>query len=172
MDLFVALTNDDENNIMSSLLAKRLGARRVIALINRSSYGDLMQGGQIDIAISPAQVTIGTLLRMCRRGDVRGGAFASPRRGRSAGAGGARRRSKPRSVIGKTIEQIELPRGRHDRRRFVPAAERTTGESAQVIMAHHDIAIQAEDHLIVFVENKRMIPRGREAVLSSAAGFF
>ena len=74
MDLFLALTNDDENNIMSALLAKRLGARRVIALINRRSYVDLLQGGQIDIAISPAQATIGTLLQHVRRGDVRRGA--------------------------------------------------------------------------------------------------
>ena len=54
MDLFVAVTNDDENNIMSSLLAKRMGARRVVSLINRRSYVDLLQSGQIDIAISPA----------------------------------------------------------------------------------------------------------------------
>ena len=58
MDLFVAVTNDDESNIMSSLLAKRMGARRVVALINRRSYVDLLQAGQIDIAISPAQATI------------------------------------------------------------------------------------------------------------------
>ena len=70
MDLFVAVTNDDENNIMSSLLAKRMGARRVVSLINRRAYVDLLQSGQIDIAISPAQATIGTLLAHVRRGDV------------------------------------------------------------------------------------------------------
>jgi trk system potassium uptake protein TrkA len=70
MDLFVAVTNDDENNIMSSLLAKRLGARRVVSLINRRSYVDLLHAGQIDIAISPAQATIGKLLAHVRRGDV------------------------------------------------------------------------------------------------------
>src|SRR5258706_13033779 len=70
MDLFVAVTNDDENNIMSCLLAKRMGARRVVALINRRSYVDLLQAGQIDIAISPAQATIGTLLAHVRRGHV------------------------------------------------------------------------------------------------------
>ena len=73
-DLFVSVTNDDEANIMSALLAKRMGARRVIALINRRAYGDLMQGGQIDIAISPAQATLGSLLEHVRRGDVVGGA--------------------------------------------------------------------------------------------------
>src|SRR5258706_9163361 len=70
MDLFVAVTNDDGNNIMSCLLAKRMGARRVLALINRRSYVDLLQAGQIDIAISPAQATIGTLLAHVRRGHI------------------------------------------------------------------------------------------------------
>ena len=68
-DVYCALTNDDENNIMSSLLAKRMGVRRVVALINRGSYVNLVQAGQIDIAISPAQATIGTLLAHVRRGD-------------------------------------------------------------------------------------------------------
>ncbi|MGH8769633.1 MAG: Trk system potassium transporter TrkA, partial [Burkholderiales bacterium] len=69
MDVFCALTNDDENNIMSALLAKRMGADKVIALINRSAYVNLVQGGKIDIAVSPAQATIGTLLARVRRGD-------------------------------------------------------------------------------------------------------
>ena len=109
-DLFIALTNDDENNIMSSLLAKRMGARRVIALINRKSYGDLMQGGQIDIAISPSYATLSALLKFVRRGDVV--AAHSLRRGAAEAleiiAHGDARTSR---VIGKRIEQIELPRG-------------------------------------------------------------
>ncbi len=79
MDFFLALTNDDENNIMSSLLAKSLGARRVLALINRRAYADLLQADRIDIAISPAQVSIGSLLAHVRRGDV--AAVHSLRRG-------------------------------------------------------------------------------------------
>ncbi|MEX1058100.1 MAG: Trk system potassium transporter TrkA, partial [Natronospirillum sp.] len=44
-DIFISLTNDDEANIMSSMLAKRLGARKVMALINNPAYVDLVQGG-------------------------------------------------------------------------------------------------------------------------------
>lgn len=62
MDLFLALTNDDEDNIMSGSLAKRLGCKRVVALINRRAYAEMIEGGPIDIGISPAQVSIGTLL--------------------------------------------------------------------------------------------------------------
>ena len=90
VDVFCALTNDDENNIMSTLLAKRDGARKVLALINRNAYVGLVQGGKIDIAVSPAHVTIGSLLAYVRRGRRGCGAFAAARRGGGVGAGGAR----------------------------------------------------------------------------------
>jgi trk system potassium uptake protein len=164
-DLFVALTNDDENNIMSSLLAKRLGARRTIALINRKSYGDLMQGGQIDIAVSPSYATLSALLRFVRRGDVV--AAHSLRRGAAEAleliVHGDEKTSR---IIGKPIEQIEMPRGA-----TIGAVVRGSGDRAQVLMAHHDVVIQAEDHLIVFVENKRIIPRV-EKLFSVGLGFF
>jgi trk system potassium uptake protein TrkA len=164
-DLFIALTNDDENNIMSALLAKRMGARRVIALINRKSYGDLMQGGQIDIAISPSYVTLSALLKFVRRGDVV--AAHSLRRGAAEAleivAHGDARTSR---VIGKRIEQIELPRGV-----TIGAVVRGNGERSQVLMAHHDTVIEPEDHLIVFVENKRLIQRV-ERLFTVGVGFF
>jgi len=164
-DLFIALTNDDENNIMSALLAKRMGARRVIALINRKSYGDLMQGGQIDIAISPSYVTLSALLKFVRRGDVV--AAHSLRRGAAEAleivAHGDSRTSR---VIGKRIEQIELPRGV-----TIGAVVRGRGERAQVLMAHHETVIEPEDHLIVFVENKRLIQRV-ERLFTVGVGFF
>jgi trk system potassium uptake protein TrkA len=148
MDLFVAVTNDDENNIMSSLLAKRMGARRVVALINRRSYVDLLQSGDIDIAISPAQATIGTLLAHVRRGDVV--AVHSLRRGAAealeAVVHGDRDSCK---LIDRRVEQIELPRGA-----MIGAVVR--GE--EVIMAHHDTEIRAEDHVIVFVTDKKRLP--------------
>ena len=67
-DVFLALTNDDEANIMSSLLAKRLGAKKVMTIISNPAYVDLVQGGEIDIAISPQQATVGKLLAHVRRG--------------------------------------------------------------------------------------------------------
>lgn len=167
MDLFLSLTNDDENNIMSALLAKRLGARRVVALINRRSYAELVQGGQIDIAISPAQATIGTLLTRIRRGDVV--AVHSLRRGAAEAleliAHGDEKTCK---VIGKKVEDISLPRGAAIgaivRQRSAPQLEGSTDSSSgqrlsEVIMAHHDTTIRPDDHVIMFVANKRMIPK-------------
>jgi trk system potassium uptake protein TrkA len=149
MDLFVAVTNDDENNIMSSLLAKRMGAKRVVALINRRSYVDLVQRAQIDIAISPAQATIGKLLAHVRRGDVV--AVHSLRRGAAealeAVAHGDRESS---SVIGRRIDEIELPPG---------ATIGAIVRGEDVRMAHHDVQVLAGDHVIVFVTDKRNVPK-------------
>jgi trk system potassium uptake protein TrkA len=149
MDLFVAVTNNDENNIMSCLLAKRLGARRVVALINRRSYVDLLQSGEIDIAISPAQATIGKLLAHVRRGDVV--AVHSLRRGAAealeAVVHGDRESSK---VIGRRVADIDLPAGT-----TIGAVVR----GDEVLMAHHDTVIEAEDHAIVFVADKKTLPR-------------
>jgi trk system potassium uptake protein TrkA len=149
MDLFVAVTNDDENNIMSCLLAKRLGARRVVSLINRRSYVDLLQSGQIDVAISPAQATIGKLLAHVRRGDVV--AVHSLRRGAAealeAVVHGDRDSCR---LTGRRVEEIELPAG---------ATIGAVVRGGEVLMAHHDTRIEAEDHVIVFVTDKKTLPR-------------
>ena len=97
------------------MLAKRLGARRVMALINRPSYGELMENRSIDIVISPQTITIGSLLAHVRRGDVV--RVHSLRRGAAeaieAVVHGTQERSR---VIGRRLEQISLPRGRQHRR--------------------------------------------------------
>ena len=163
MDVYCALTNDDEDNIMSALLAKRMGVRKVIALITRSAYVNLLQEGRIDIAISPMQTTIGTLLAHVRRGDV--AVVHSLRRGAAEAlelvAHGDERSSQ---VVGKRIEQIDLPKGT-----TIGAIVR--GESEQVIIAHHDTVIEPNDHVIVFVINKRMVPRV-EKLFQVEARFF
>ncbi|NBT01730.1 MAG: Trk system potassium transporter TrkA, partial [Betaproteobacteria bacterium] len=103
MDLFLALTSDDEDNIMSAMLAKRLGARRVLALINRRAYAEMMQGSTIDIAVSPAQTVIGELLTHIRRGDVV--AVHSLRRGAAEALEGiARGDAKTSRLVGRRIE--------------------------------------------------------------------
>lgn len=165
MDVYCALTNDDENNIMSSLLAKRMGVHKVIALINRSSYVNLVQSGQIDIAISPAQATIGTLLARVRRGDC--AAVHSLRRGAAESlelvAHGDAKSSK---VVGRRVEQINLPKGTTIgaivRRTERPGSKNSDDKPEydyQVIIAHHDTLIEPEDHVIVFVINKRMVSK-------------
>jgi trk system potassium uptake protein TrkA len=147
-DVFCAVTNDDEANILSAMLAKRLGAQKVMALINRAAYVDLVQSGIIDIAISPQQATIGSLLTHVRRGDVT--AVHSLRRGAAeaieAVAHGDQRSSK---VVGRAIDAIKLPPGTN-----IGAIVR----DGEVIIAHHDTVIRADDHVILFVVDKERIP--------------
>jgi trk system potassium uptake protein len=154
MDLFLALTSDDENNIMACLLAKRLGAHRVFALINRKAYADLVQGSQIDIAISPAHAVIGELLAFVRRGDV--AAVHSLRRGAAEAlevvVRGDRKTCK---VAGRRIEEIDLPSGAQIG--AIVRATRDAGGYAEVIFPHHDTTIETGDHVIVFVPRKRMV---------------
>ncbi len=146
-DVFCALTNDEEANILSAMLAKRLGARKVMSLINRASYVDLVESETIDVAISPQQATIGSLLTHIRRGDVV--MVHSLRRGAAeaieAVAHGDHDSSR---VVGRAIEDIKLPRGT-----TIGAIVR--GE--EVIIAHHDTVIESDDHVILFLSNKKCI---------------
>lgn len=112
IDLFMALSDDDENNIMSCLLAKRMGARRVLALINQRSYADLMHGTQIDIALTPVQAMLGELMTFVRQGDVQ--AVHSLRRGVAEALElVVRGDRKTSAVVGRTVGELKLPRDVH-----------------------------------------------------------
>ncbi len=147
-DVFCSVTNDDEANILSAMLAKRMGARKVMALINRPAYVDLVEdSGTIDVAISPQQATIGSLLTHIRRGDVV--KVHSLRRGAAeaieAVAHGDASNSR---VVGRTVEDIKLPPGT------------TIGAIArgnEVKVAHHDTVIESGDHIILLLTDKRRI---------------
>ena len=161
VETILSLTNDDEVNIMSSLLAKRLGARKVITLINKAAYVDLVQGGMVDVALSPQQATIGSLLTHVRRGDVVN--VHSLRRGAAeaieAIAHGDSRSSK---VVGRKIREIKLPPGT-----TIGAIVR--GE--EVIMASSDVLVESDDHVILFVMNKKHIA-DVERLFQVGLGFF
>lgn len=146
-DVFLALTNDDEANIMSSLLAKRLGARKVMALINKPAYVDLVQGGEIDIAISPQLATIGTLLAHVRKGDVVN--VHSLRRGAAEAMEAIAHGDQMHSnVIGRTVEEIDLPGGT-----TIGAIVRDD----EVLIAHDNTVIEPNDHVILFLVNRKHI---------------
>jgi trk system potassium uptake protein TrkA len=177
MDLFIALTSDDEDNIMSCLLAKRLGARRVLALINRRAYADLVQGTQIDIAISPAHAVIGELLAYVRRGDVE--AVHSLRRGAAEALEAiVRGDRKTCRMAGRRIDEVGLPagaqvgaivRGLHR----ADGSEAAAGDaSPQVIIAHHDTQVLTNDHVIIFVPGKRMVREVEKLFQVSATFLF
>jgi len=158
-DVFAAITNSEEANILSAMLAKRLGAHKVMALINKPSYADLMESGSIDIAISPQTITIGSLLAHVRRGDVV--KVHSLRRGAAealeAIVHGTHSSSR---VVGRRVEDIKLPVG---------ASIGAIVRGDEVIMAHHDIVVQADDHVILFLSDRRHVEAVERLFIGTAS---
>ncbi len=129
------------------MVAKRLGARKVMSLINRPTYGELMENRSIDVTISPQTVFIGTLLEHVRKGDV---VRVHSLRSGSAEAletvvHGPQDRSK---VIGRRIEELKLP---------ASASIVAIVRAEQVLIAHHDTKIEPEDHVIMFLADRRQV---------------
>jgi trk system potassium uptake protein TrkA len=145
-DVFCAVTNAEEANILSAMLAKRLGAHRVMALINRPAYAEMMQSGAIDVAISPQSVTIGSLLAHVRRGDVV--RVHSLRRGAAEAIEAIAHGQRGGRVVGRRVEEIKLPKG---------ATIGAIVRGQEVIMGHHDSVVEADDHVIVFLTDRRHV---------------
>jgi len=159
-DVFCALTNNDESNIMMSMLAKRAGAKKVITLITNPAYADLV-GDEIDIAISPQQITIGSLLTHVRRGDISN--VHSLRRGAAEAievtAHGDASSSR---VVGRRLDEIKLPEG-------VTIGAIVRDE--QALMAHSHIVVETDDHVILFLVDRSMI-KAVEKLFAVGFGFF
>jgi trk system potassium uptake protein TrkA len=146
-DVFIAVTNDDEANIMSAMLAKRMGAGKAMVLIQRAAYVDLVQGGEIDIAISPQTATISALLSHVRNSEMVN--VYSLRHGAAeaieAIANGDEHLSK---VVGRKIGDIKLPPGT-----TIGAIVR----GDEVIIAHKSTVIESKDHVIMFLVDKKYV---------------
>ena len=146
MDVFCAITNDDEANILSAMLAKQLGARRVMSIVNRTAYADLIERTMIDIAYSPKQATIGSVLPKFRTGALE--AVHSLRLGTAEAIEAIALDDKSSKVVGRRIDEIPLPKGT-----IIGAILRDD----EVIIPHHDTVIIDKDHVILFVQEKKHI---------------
>jgi len=147
IDVFLSLSSDDEANIMSALLAKRLGAKKAMVLIQRMAYINLIQGGTIDIAISPQQATISALLGHVRKGDVAN--VVSLRHGLAEALEIVVHGDENTSnVIGREIGSLKLPTGT-----LIGAILRDN----DVIIGNSQTLIQEGDHVIVYLSEKKYI---------------
>ena len=157
-DAFCAVTNDDEVNIMSSLLSKRLGTQRVMTLIGKPAYVDLMEGGQIDVALSPQLATAGTILQHVRRGDVV--------RVHSLHHGAAEALEaivhETSKLAGCPASQLPLPPG-------TTLGAVVRGDT--VFTAHDALTIEPNDHVILFLTDKGRI-RAVERLFQVGIAFF
>lgn len=161
IDVFIAVTNDDEANIMSAMLAKKMGAKKTMVLIQREAYVDLVQDNVIDIAISPQAATVSALLSLIRKGDIVN-AYSLRKGAAEAIEAVAHGDEKTSKVIGRTISEIKLPPGT-----TIGAIVR----GHEVLIAHDDTVIQPDDHVIMFLVDKKYI-RDVERLFQPSALFF
>ncbi|MFU2059073.1 Trk system potassium transporter TrkA [Avibacterium volantium] len=148
IDVFLSLTSDDEANIMSALLAKRLGAKKAMVLIQRMAYINLLQGGTLDIVVSPQQATISALLGHIRKGDV--GSVVSLRHGIAEALEiVVHGEAESSNVIGRQVSEIRLPPG-------VILGAVLRGE--EVMVARKSLVIEEDDRIVVYVSDKKYIP--------------
>ncbi|HBO38335.1 MAG TPA: Trk system potassium transporter TrkA, partial [Pasteurellaceae bacterium] len=158
IDAFISLTSDDEANIMAALLAKRLGAKKAMVLIQRMAYINLIQGGTIDIAVSPQQVTISALLGHVRKGDVAN--VVSLRHGTAEALElVVHGDSSTSSVIGRKIADLKLPVGA-----IIGAVVRNN----EVIMARKELVIEGNDHVVIYLGDKKQVPEVEKLFQPSA----
>ena len=160
VDYFCAVTSDDQANILSAKLAKDMGAGKTIAIVNKSSYRNLVSK-EIDVVVSPEDVTIGSLLASVRTSDI----VSVNRIGNIDGevmeivAHGDKKTSK---LVGNRISQLQLPKSI-----VIGAVVRDDN----VILANEDIEIQDEDHIIIFAFDKKELPT-IEKLFQVNVGFF
>jgi len=148
VDYFCAVTNDDQMNILSTKLAKDMGAKRTIAIINKSSYRNLVSK-EIDIVVSPEDITIGSLLAAVRASDI----VSVHQIARGDGEAMeiiVHGDSKTSKLVGKKISELKLPETI-----IIGAIVRDD----KVILANNDVEINTNDHVILFVLDKKEIPK-------------
>lgn len=160
VDYFCSVTNDDQMNILSAKLAKDLGAKKSIAIINKLSYRKLVSK-EIDVVVSPEDVTIGSILASVRTSDVV--------KVHSLGFGEAELLeiiihgdNKTSKVVGKKVSELELPSGCR-----IGAIYR----EGKVILLNEDVSIQSNDRLIIYLLHKKDFSKLAK-LLQVSIGFF
>lgn len=142
--VFIAVTNNDAANIISSMLAKRLGAGKVITIINNPAYAELMEADVIDIAVSPQQITTSALLSHVRRGDtIR--AYPLRRNAAEAVEMVVHGDSSTSKLVGKRLRDLNLPEGVG-----IGAIKRGPPANPLILMGRKDLIIEDNDHVVVF----------------------
>jgi trk system potassium uptake protein TrkA len=106
-DTLVALTNEDEVNIIACVMAKRLGARRTMALINSRTYPDFTRTLGIDATVNPRAVTVSKILQYVRRGRIRGVHSIQDGQAEVIEA----EAMETSSLVGRTLRDLDLPDG-------------------------------------------------------------
>jgi len=147
-DVFCTLTSDDETNILCSMLAKSLGAKVVMSLVDRNAYMSMVDNGSIDNVIYPQHTTIGKILSQVRQGNISG--VHSLLRGKAEALEVIIQSNYKNSLVGKTIRDIKLPNGS-----LVIGLVRNN----TALPTRQDLVINESDHLIIFISDRSLVPQ-------------
>jgi len=157
MDVVITLTGDEKTNILGALLAKRMGARKVIVKISTFSYFPLMTTIGLDQVVSPRLSAINTILQHIRRGKV---LSAMSIKGEQAEVMEAVAQ-KTSDIVGKPLKKISFPQG-------VLVTAITRGD--KVIIPSGDSVIEPDDRIIVFAR-RQAVPKV-EKILAMKLKYF
>ena len=147
IDIFCALTDDDETNLMSSLLAKKMGAKKTMIILNNPSYLGLVPGF-IDIYIAPYRLTVSSVLQDLRDSDVAQDVLLKMDTGAEAIEGVVHANEYTSELFGKSLKEIPLPEG---------ASIGAVVRHGELLMPDSDVELCINDHLIIFLANKDMV---------------
>jgi trk system potassium uptake protein TrkA len=147
IDIFCALTDDDETNLMSSLLAKKMGAKKTMIILNNPSYLGLVPGF-IDIYVAPYRLTVSSVLQDLRESDVTQDVLLKMDTGAEAIEGIVHANEFTSSLFGKSLKEIPLPEG---------ASIGAVVRHGELLMPESDVELCLNDHLIIFLANKDML---------------
>jgi trk system potassium uptake protein TrkA len=147
IDIFCALTDDDETNLMSSLLAKKMGAKKTMIILNNQSYLGLVPGF-IDIYIAPYRLTVSSVLQDLRESDVTQDVLLKMDTGAEAIEGVVHANEFTSSLFGKSLKEIPLPEG---------ASIGAVVRHGELLMPGSAVELSINDHLIIFLANKDMV---------------
>lgn len=153
----IALTNDDETNILASLMAKQQGCGKAITLINNQAYGSLVASLGIDVVVNPRATTVSSILQHVRRGRIR--RVYSLRDG--AAEAMEAEALETSGLVGAPLREVDVPDGI-----IIGAVVR----GDEVLMPRGDTVIQRHDRVIIFAERDKV--RTVEKLLSVRLEFF
>ena len=145
IDIFCALTNDDETNIMSAFLAKKLGAKKTIIIVNNYTYINILPKNFVDIALSPQRLTVSMVLQHLAKGDVPQEVILKMQSGAEAIEGIIHKNKFTKDFFDKPISEIPLPEN------CVIAA---VIRREEIFMHSKDLLLKADDRIIVFILGK------------------
>ena len=148
-DVFCALTNDDEANIMSSFLAKKLGAKKTMILVNNISYMDIIPKRFIDNVVAPYRLTISLVMQDLREADFAQDVLLKMHSGAEAVEGVVHSNPFTSDFIGKPVVDLPIPE---------EASIGAIVRDDKILMPSNDLMLSIDDHLIVFFTDKQAIP--------------